>query len=108
MQLLTREAYAALDGAGRPLVAPPPMRLRRAATITDAGSIFHQHMHERPIHGYRSVYAAPTEVRALHQLQQRMLRRGCLISPTDSGFISTVPPLSLTCSRRWNAREALD
>jgi glutamate-1-semialdehyde aminotransferase len=65
---------------------------RYPAQITGAGSIFHLHMPERPIHDYRKAYAAPTEVRALRQLQQRMLRRGCLISPAGTGFISTVTP----------------
>jgi glutamate-1-semialdehyde 2,1-aminomutase len=95
MQPLIREAYAALDRWETALVAPPPIRLRASgypAQITGAGSIFHLHMHERPIHDYRSAYAAPAEVRVLSQLQQHMLRRGCLISPARRGFISTVTP----------------
>jgi glutamate-1-semialdehyde aminotransferase len=95
MQLLTSEAYAAptrLGDRARRAAADAIAATGYPAQITGAGSIFHLHMHERPIHDYRSAYAAPAEVRALRQLQQRMLRRGCLISPAGSGFISTVTP----------------
>ena len=70
----------------------PCRHSKTLSQITGAGSIFHLHMHERPIHDYRSAYAAPAEVRVLSQLQQHMLRRGCLISPARRGFISTVTP----------------
>jgi glutamate-1-semialdehyde 2,1-aminomutase len=68
MQLLTRETYAALDALGdraRRAVADAIAASGYPAQITGAGSIFHLHMHERPIHDYGSAYAAPAEVRAL-------------------------------------------
>lgn len=92
MQMLTPEAFAALDELGayaRRVIAEAISASGYPAQVTGTGSIFKIHMHTRPISEYRSAYATEAEDHAIHDLQQRLLTRGYLISTKAMGFLST-------------------
>jgi glutamate-1-semialdehyde 2,1-aminomutase len=93
MALLTPDAFARLDALGdhaRRVMTEAIAASGYPAQVTGMGSIFHLHLHTRPISDYRSSYAQPAEAAALQLLQQRLLRRGYLISPQGGGFLPTV------------------
>jgi glutamate-1-semialdehyde 2,1-aminomutase len=93
MRMLTPDAFAQLDTLGdhaRRAISGAIAASGYPAQVTGMGSIFHLHLHSRPISDYRSSYAEPAEAAALRLLQQRLLRRGYLISPTGGGFLPTV------------------
>jgi glutamate-1-semialdehyde 2,1-aminomutase len=92
MQMLTPEVFAALDELGayaRRQITEAIAASRYPAQVTGLGSIFKIHMHTRPITEYRSAYATEAEDHAMHDLQQRLLTRGYLISTKAMGFLST-------------------
>jgi glutamate-1-semialdehyde 2,1-aminomutase len=98
MQLLTPEAFVELDGLGdhaRRAIARAIAASGYPAQVTGMGSIFQLHLHRRPISDYRSAFPEPGEASALRLLQQRLLRRGYLVSASGGGFLPTVMPLSV-------------
>lgn len=98
MELLTPEAFAGLDALGeraRSAMARAIAASGYPAQVTGMGSIFQLHLHRRPISDYRSALPEPSEAAALRRLQQRVLRRGYLISTSGGGFLSTVTPASV-------------
>ena len=92
MQMLTPAVFAALDEMGayaRQLIKEAIAQSGYPGQVTGLGSIFKIHMHNRPITEYRSAYATLAEDHAMHDLQQRLLIRGYLISTKAMGFLST-------------------
>jgi glutamate-1-semialdehyde 2,1-aminomutase len=93
MRRLSRSAFDELNELGayaRKQLGEAISSSRYPAQVTGLASMFKIHMHQRHIDDYRSAYHTATETKALHTLQERLLRHGVLISASGMGFISTV------------------
>lgn len=92
MELMTPEAYAALDALGEHGRKVATRAFEAAGVegqVSGVGGIFALHLHTRPITDYRSSYPAgdePTRVKALHLA---LLQAGFIMSPKLAAYLST-------------------
>ncbi|MDI3340890.1 MAG: aspartate aminotransferase family protein [Sphaerobacter sp.] len=92
MRKLTREEFARLDGLGRQLRAGVEEALREAGVpgqTTGHGSLFHIHLHPRPLADYRNSLLSEEERDQVDRVYQALLGRGVVITPTLFGCLST-------------------
>ncbi|WP_420392968.1 aspartate aminotransferase family protein [Acuticoccus sp.] len=92
MRLLTEESFERLETLGtlaRSLLTEAFAAAGVPGQVTGVGSMFSLHMTTRPIVDHRSAYPRPEETAAMRALQGELLRRGHVIAPKGSGFIST-------------------
>ncbi len=92
MELMTPEAYAALDALGahaRMVAARAFQAAGVEGQITGVGGMFAIHLHSRPITDYRSAYPVGTEATRGKALHLALLEAGFIMSPKLSAFLST-------------------
>ena len=92
MELMTPEAYAALDAHGEHARAVVAQAFRAAGVpgqVTGIGGMFAIHLHQRPITDYRSAYPQPDEATRAKALHRALLEAGFILSPKLSAFLST-------------------
>ncbi len=93
MQMLDEASYDKLDRIGDTARAIMRDALARAGVpgqVTGIGSLLAVHLHDRPIHDYRSAFASPTEAASLRALQLAMLKRGVLMAVRGVAYLPTV------------------
>ena len=93
MELMTPEAYQALDGLGEHARRVAAQAFRRASVVgqvTGVGGMFTIHLHDRPISDYRSAYPTDAEAAKGKALHRALIEAGFIMSPKLSGFLSTV------------------
>jgi glutamate-1-semialdehyde 2,1-aminomutase len=92
MGKLTREEFARLDSLGALLregLAAAFEDARVPGQVTGMGSLFHVHLHRRPLRDYRSSLEREGEAARREALYGALLARGILIAPTLLGCLST-------------------
>ncbi len=92
MELLTQEAYGALDHLGEHARLVTCQAFQAAGVegqVTGVGGMFAIHLHGRPITDYRSAYPAGDEAERAKALHLAMLKSGFILSPKLSAFLST-------------------
>ncbi len=92
MELMTPEAYAALDALGehaRMVAARAFQATGVKGQVTGVGGMFAIHLHERPITDYRSAYPVGNEAARGKALHLALLEAGFIMSPKLSAFLST-------------------
>ncbi len=93
MQVLTREVYQHLDDNGDKTRAALTEIIQKHGAdmqVTGTGSMFSIHPHTRSIDSYRSYYRSPEEAQRVSHIHIEMLKRGVLVAPTCTGFMSSV------------------
>jgi glutamate-1-semialdehyde 2,1-aminomutase len=92
MELMTPEAYAALDalGAHARMVATHAFQAAGVeGQVTGVGGMFAIHLHARPITDYRSAYPTGDEAARGKAAHLALLEAGFIMSPKLSAFLST-------------------
>lgn len=92
MRKLTPAAFGRLDRLGTRLrqgLADTLADARETGQVTGMGSLFHVHLHRRPIRDYRTACETPAEVARRLALFRALTTRGILTSPTLFGCLST-------------------
>ncbi len=92
MELMTPEAYAALDalGAHARMVATHAFQAAGVeGQVTGVGGMFAIHLHARPITDYRSAYPTGDEATRGKAAHLALLEAGFIMSPKLSAFLST-------------------
>jgi glutamate-1-semialdehyde 2,1-aminomutase len=92
MELMTPEAYAALDAMGahaRMVAAQAFQAAGVEGQVTGVGGMFTIHLHGRPITDYRSAYPIGDEAARGKALHLALLEAGFIMSPRLSAFLST-------------------
>jgi glutamate-1-semialdehyde 2,1-aminomutase len=92
MELMTPEAYTALDALGehaRRVAARAFQAAGASGQVTGVGGMFAIHLHERPITDYRSSYPVGDEAARGKALHLALLEAGFIMSPKISAFMST-------------------
>lgn len=92
MELMTPEAYDALDALGehaRKVVAQAFHAAGAEGQVSGVGGMFTIHLHARPLQDYRSAYPIGDESERGKRLHLALLKAGFIMSPRLSGFLST-------------------
>jgi glutamate-1-semialdehyde 2,1-aminomutase len=92
MELMTPEAYAGLDDLGEYARRVAAQAFRAAGVtgqVTGVGGMFALHLHDRLIHDYRSAYPTSDEAARAKALHLVLIEAGFIISPKQTGFLST-------------------
>ena len=92
MRKLTPEEFGRLDTLGAALregLAEAMDGARVLGQVTGVGSLFHVHLHQRPLHDYRSSVALPAEHARREALYRALLAHGVMTAPTLFGALST-------------------
>jgi glutamate-1-semialdehyde 2,1-aminomutase len=93
MQMLDESSYDKLDCVGdtaRGIVRDALAHAGVPGQVTGVGSLLAVHLHDRPIHDYRSAFASPSEAASLRALQLAMLKRGVLITVRGIAYLPTI------------------
>jgi glutamate-1-semialdehyde 2,1-aminomutase len=92
MQKMTPDAYERLDALGSAIregIAEAMDGARVPGQVTGSGSLFHIHLHDRPISDFRSMYPTKQEAAKGQQLHRALMARGMFTAPMLAGSLST-------------------
>lgn len=92
MEKLTPAAFERLDRLGAMLregLAEALDGARVPGQVTGMGSLFHIHLHDRPIRGYRDTVTGPAERELTARLHRGLMARGIWTAPGLVGCLST-------------------
>jgi glutamate-1-semialdehyde 2,1-aminomutase len=93
LELLDNKAYQALEEVGayaRQVCSDAFAASRFKGQVTGIGSMFHLHLHDRPVSDYRTFFARENEAAAIRRIHQKLLHDGFILAPKLAGFLSTV------------------
>jgi glutamate-1-semialdehyde 2,1-aminomutase len=92
MRKMTREEYARLDQLGDMLregLAEALDGARVRGQVTGMGSLFTVHLHDRPIHDYRTSLATPEEAARAAAIYRALHASAVVTAPSLAGCLST-------------------
>jgi glutamate-1-semialdehyde 2,1-aminomutase len=92
MEKMTEEEFARLESLGDHLregLAEAMDGARVQGQVTGKGSLFHVHLHQRPLTDYRSSYPTLAEQERTAAIYRSLLAHGILTTPGLMGCLST-------------------
>jgi len=93
LELLDHKAYQDLEELGayaRQVCIDAFARSGFKGQVTGIGSMFHLHLHDRPVSDYRTFFPKEDEAAAIKRIHLKLLTTGFILAPKLAGFLSTV------------------